>query len=118
MASEEKNSCASIKKKIYPRVGKNKNNKKVFIVQANEFNLDQAVTTTQCLLPEEGCQIFDDKLGHVHSSQCEQKNGHITLKVYDAKKKIVKEDDFYYPACCVCKYEKTSDFLKSIRGKQ
>ena len=109
--TENIDSCTSNKSKIYPKVGKNKNNQTRFIVQKGKFNLNQAVTTNECVRSKQECKIFDDL--HPHSSRCEQKYGRITLKVLDSKKHKIIEDDFHLPYCCVCTNDKKSNiFLK------
>ena len=114
--TENIDSCTSNKRKIYPKVGKNKNNQTRFIVQKGKFNLRQAVTIYECVSSKQECQIFDDL--HPHSSRCEQKIGRITLKVFDSKTKKKKhkiiEDDFYLASCCVCTNVKKSSIFEMI----
>lgn len=117
MVDEKKDSCTSIKSRIYPKVAKNKDGKHMFIIQKKAFSLKQALTITTCVVePRKSCTIFD-AIGssQLVSSQCDQVYGHVTLTVYDVNKNAILEDDFPVPSCCVCKYNSNSIFPMKVK---
>ena len=111
MDGEQKDSCTSIKRRIYPKVAKNKDGKHMFIIQKKAFSLQQALTINRCVMePGKSCTIFDAIGSSPVESHCHQIYGHVTLTVFDVNENKIKEDDFPVPSCCVCKYNSNSIF--------
>ncbi|XP_044756806.1 protein spaetzle-like isoform X2 [Coccinella septempunctata] len=101
--------CPSVERTVFPKVGKNKNNKWKYIINQAEDGYIQGVRVETCRRRNAPCDIISDlPLGYITS--CKQKYIYRRLlSVSDLG--APTPDTFQLPSACCCSYKRDMDFL-------
>lgn len=102
--------CGSIERTIYPRIGKNKNNKWKYIInQGEEDGFVQGVRIETCRREGSPCNVIGD-IPNGYRTFCKQK--YIYRRMLSLNENGVQvPDTFLIPSACCCAYKSYVDFL-------
>ncbi|KAL3276965.1 hypothetical protein HHI36_012330 [Cryptolaemus montrouzieri] len=101
--------CPSVERTIFPKIGKNKNNKWKYIINQEEDGYIQGVRVETCRRKNVPCDLIGElPLGYITS--CKQKYIYRRLlSVSDLG--APTPDTFQLPSACCCSYKRDMDFL-------
>ncbi|XP_045468642.1 protein spaetzle-like isoform X2 [Harmonia axyridis] len=101
--------CPAVERTVFPKIGKNKNNKWKYIINQGEDGYIQGVRVETCRRRNAPCDIISElPLGYITS--CKQKYIYRRLlSVSDLG--APTPDTFQLPSACCCSYKRDMDFL-------
>ncbi|XP_049820214.1 protein spaetzle isoform X2 [Aethina tumida] len=102
--------CRASQRTIYPKLGKNKNNKWKFIINQDDTDgYIQGIRVETCVREGNTCDVIGD-LPSGFTTSCKQKYVYRRLLSLTENGKPVP-DTFLLPSACCCAYKRNFDFL-------